>query len=124
MQSYLSNRKQRTKINTAYSSWVEIIFGVPQSSNLGSLLFNIFICDLFLIINKVDFASYAEDNTPYVVGNGGKEVINSLKESSYELFYWFADNQIKANPDKSHSSTSSSDKVSICVDNYNIMRKM
>ena len=29
MQSYLSNRKQRTKINTAYISWEEILFGVP-----------------------------------------------------------------------------------------------
>ena len=30
MHSYLSNRKQRTKINSSYSSWLEIIFGVPQ----------------------------------------------------------------------------------------------
>ena len=31
--------------------------------------------DLFLIINKVYFASYADDNTPYVIINGVKEVI-------------------------------------------------
>ena len=71
-------------------------------------------------MNKVDFASYADDNTPYVIGNGAKEAINSLKEASDELFYWFANNQMKANPDKCHLLTSSSDKVSICVDNYNI----
>ena len=51
-------------------------------------------------MNKVDFASYAHDNTPYVIGNGVKEAINSLEETSYELFYWFANNQMKANPDK------------------------
>ena len=28
MQSYLSKRKQRTKINQSYSSWEEILFGV------------------------------------------------------------------------------------------------
>ena len=120
MQNYLSNKKQTTEINTAYSSWEEILFGIPQGSILGPLLFNIFICDLFVIMNKVDFASYADDNTPYVMGNSVKEVINSLKEASDELFYWFRDNQMKANPDKCHLLTSSSDKVSICVDNYNI----
>ena len=40
--NYLSNRKQRTKINSTYSSLLEIIFGVPQGSILGPLLFNIF----------------------------------------------------------------------------------
>ena len=98
----------------------EMLFRVPQGSILRPLLFNIFICDLFLIMNKVDFPSYPDDNTPYVIGNGVKEIINSLKEVSEELFYWFADNQMKANPDKCHLLTSSSDKLSICVDNYNI----
>ena len=30
--SYLGNRRQRTKINMPYSSWGEIVFGVPQGS--------------------------------------------------------------------------------------------
>ena len=45
--SYLTNRKQRTKVNSSYSSWEEILFGVPQGSILGFLLFNIFLCDMF-----------------------------------------------------------------------------
>ena len=28
----------------------------------------IFLCDLFLIIKNTDFASYADDNTPYTTG--------------------------------------------------------
>ena len=35
MHSFLSHRKQRTKVNHAYSSSEEILFGVPQSSILG-----------------------------------------------------------------------------------------
>ena len=40
--NYLSSRKQRTKINSTYSSLLEIIFAVPQGSIPGPLLFNIF----------------------------------------------------------------------------------
>ena len=51
LRSYLSNRKQRTKINDAYSKDCEILFRVPQGSVLRSLLFNIYICDIFYDIN-------------------------------------------------------------------------
>ena len=43
IQNYLSNRKQRPKINNAYSSWEVIHFGISQGSISGPLLFNIFM---------------------------------------------------------------------------------
>ena len=95
MQSYLSERKQRTKINQAYSSWEEILFGVPQGFILGPILFNI-----FLVVQNVDFAGYADNNTIYDADDNIDEVIFSLQESSKKLFEWFADNQIKVNEDK------------------------
>ena len=106
IQSYLSNRKQRTKINATYSSWEEILFGVPQRSILGPLLFNIFLCDLFWIMCETDFASYADDNTPYVLGDSIDHVIKSLEDDSINLFKCFLDNQMKANSDKCHLITS------------------
>ena len=102
MQGYLSERKQKTKINQAYSSWEEILFGVPQGSILGPILFNIFLSDLFLVVQNIDFAVYADDNTIYDTGDNIDEVIFSFQESSKKLFKWFADNQMKANEDKCH----------------------
>ena len=61
--SYFKNRMQRTKINSEYSSWYDIMCGVPQWSLLGSLLFIIFLHDLFLIMENNDIENYADDNT-------------------------------------------------------------
>ena len=84
--NYLSKRKQRTKINSTYNSLLEIIFRVPQGSILGPLLFNIFLIDLFFIIEDTDIASYADDNTPYVIADNIDGVIKSLEEVSEILF--------------------------------------
>ena len=50
MQYYLSNRKQITKINSSHSEWLEIIFGVPQGSVLGPLLFQQIYFSLSMIL--------------------------------------------------------------------------
>ena len=67
--SYLSNRKQRTKIENTYSTWLDIIFGVPQGSILRPLLFNVFLVDLLFTVNDIDIASYADDNTPHMIAD-------------------------------------------------------
>ena len=83
--------------------------GIPQGSILGPLLFSIFLFCLFLIINNIDFASYAYDNTPYTTNESVEKVIDKLEIEAKSLFVWFSNNQIKANPHKCHlliSSTS------------------
>ena len=97
---YLSNRKQRPKVNRTYSSWLEIVFRVPQGSMFGPLLFNIFLADLLFILNDVDIASYADDNTPYVIADDINGVITSLEKASKVLFEWFENNLLKSNTDK------------------------
>ena len=74
---YLSDRKQRTRVNNSYSTWLEILFGVPQGSILVPMLYNI-LADLFFILSKIDIANYADDNTPYTSSND----VNGLRRKT------------------------------------------
>ena len=61
--SYLTHRKQRTKVNNSFSLFSNINCGVPQGSILGPLLFNIYINDIFYFVDEKDIANYADDNS-------------------------------------------------------------
>ena len=95
--SYLTNRKQRVKINRISSSWSEILFGVQQGSILGPLLFNIFICDIFHFLEDFDIANYADDSTPYCASKSAEFVVNNLEQSSAILFERLNNNYMKVN---------------------------
>ena len=81
--SYLFNRQEITKINASYSSWEEILFGVLQGPILGPLLF---MCDLFIILEEIDFASYTDDNKPFVSEVTPENVVSSVESCSASLF--------------------------------------
>ena len=116
---YLSNRKQRGKINETFSCWKSIEDGLPQGSILGPLLFNIYLCDPFYFLEDLDIASNADDTTISVKENK-QSVISTLEASSLPLFTWFNNNFIKANSDKSQSLLSCSEPSTALIDGSSI----
>ena len=78
-----------------YSSWQELLYGVPQGSTLGPFSFNIFL-------NGTDIASKADDTTPYNTNLTQEVVINKSEESSSIFFKWFNNNYMKVNSHKRH----------------------
>ena len=45
--SCLSDRKQRTKVDYSFNTWLDITAGILQCSTLGPLQFNIYLNDTF-----------------------------------------------------------------------------
>ena len=118
--NYLSDRKQRTKIGEAYSSWTDIILGVPQGSILGPLLFNIYINDIFCFTEVTTIANFADDNTPYICDKSIDLVLSKLEKDSKNLNHWFKTNYLKSNEDKCQLLLNINSKLFIKVGNENV----
>ena len=99
---YLKNRQQRTKVNGEYSSWKELVSGVPQGSILGPLLFNIFINDIFFFLHETKIANYADDNSTYAIEKDIMKLLTILETETFSVLNWFRINEMKPNPDKCH----------------------
>ena len=100
--SYLHGRKQPVKISNSKSSWTLLTKGVPQGSILGPLLFNIFMNDLFLFIEKCHLYNYADDNSLDSSSENLTDVLYNLRHDGRNAIEWFAKNGMQANPDKFH----------------------
>ena len=60
--TYLSNRKRKRKINCFYREWLEIscFVGFLAGSIFGTIFFNIYLTDIFLIMDDIDIANYVD----------------------------------------------------------------
>ena len=75
----LKSRKQRTRIGSVFSDYLDLMFGVPQGSILGPISVINFLSDLFYIYNNLDYASYADGITPYICRQNYAEAIEIFR---------------------------------------------
>ena len=69
---YLSNSKQRIKVNDVYSSWKDMFYGDPQEFILGPLFIQYTFMWPILLFGrlrhcKLNIESYADDAAIYMV---------------------------------------------------------
>ena len=116
MRNYLSNRWQRTKINTTFSSWSALLKGVLQGSVLGRILFNIFLNYLFFILKDTDVCNLADDTSRHACDISLDELLIRLEHDSALAVCWFESNYMKLNTDKWHLIISGNKHGSLWAD--------
>jgi len=95
IKDFLTNRKQRVKLQNAISNESEVISGVPQGSILGPLLFVIYINDLPNTISS-KCKLFADDTKIYNISTNNKV----LQEDINKLTQWSEKWQLDFNIDK------------------------
>ena len=75
---------------------------MPQGLVLRPILFNIFLSDLFLILNDIGIASDADDIILSTACDNVDATVRTLRKSVKKLFKWFKDNQMKRNTGKGY----------------------
>ena len=108
IKSYLSSRTQSVKIGNHNSKSVPLLFGVPQGSVIGPILFIIYLSPLGDICRKygLSFHIYADDTQLYISFRpiDSRKVLFStsgdLQKCLKDIASWMVLNKLKNNGDK------------------------
>ena len=100
IKSYLTNRRQYTKISNNFSNELEINCGVPQGSCLGPLLFLLYINDLPLA-SQMNTTLYADDTYLMMSDLNLTSLQNRINIELKNIDFWLRKNKLSLNLSKS-----------------------
>ena len=121
--SYLTERYQCVKIGSTLSNLKKLLFGVPQGSVLGPLLFSLYTSPLSTLIGRhkgVNFHFYADDTQLYVhlSHRNASAAFDKLNRCLQDVKEWMSASKLKLNPDKTEfllfGSKKQREKLSAC----------
>ena len=102
--SYLSDRYQIVKVDSAKSDKKRLDYGVPQGSVLGPILFTLYVQPLtgILELYNCHFHFYADDTQIYQSSPPGSihNVITNVEECIDHVKQWMNANKLKLNQEK------------------------
>ena len=103
--SYLSDRVQCIKIGSILSDAKKLLYGMPQGSVLGPILFSLYTTPLSKVIQNhtgISFHFYADDTQLYVhlTHKNVASALDKLSRCLEGVKRWLSTNKLKLNPDK------------------------
>ena len=103
LNTYLSDRKNYLRLNGKKSKcWYGTSKGIPQGSQLGPLIWNIYINDFIIFVRSyaVHVVAYADDLTLWVVDHTASDIQKKLTSIVPIILTWFEENKLTINPRK------------------------
>lgn len=100
LESYLLNRNQYVALGKTTSDTNNCTFGIPQGSNLGPLIFLIYINDLFDVPMKGYIQLFADDAVILHSGSNLSSVFTDIQPDLDALYEWLYNNLLSINTDK------------------------
>ena len=100
--NYLSNRKQFIENRDKKSKYKILTCGVPQGSNLGPLLFLVYINDLPDVLKQTTPTLFADDTTIHCTAKTYPELERKMNSDLDLLSEWFKSNKLTLNVSKSY----------------------
>jgi exonuclease III len=100
--SYFQSRTQRVMCNGAMSENGYITHGVPQGSNLGPLLFLLYINDLANVSTTMYFILFADDTNIFYSNSSWRSLMETVNHELINVSTWFAANRLTLNIDKTN----------------------